>query len=299
MKTFNVYASLLSLVIISVGCGKSGGGGNPTPAGNKAWLVKDIFTPTQCSGGGNNFEHLVFTYDDKEQIIRFIDSACAASSSYSYEMLYNAQGKITQINGFQGIYQISTFTVTYNSNGEFVAQVLPNDTAHYAITRYSWNLESNKELDEFVVQGNPLLIGLPYNHYYDFSYTAGGLHGEDFHSEGGPVQTLWTVYSEGTGKSISNPFHVGRTPEQNFLYSFFLGPKIDYLNVLGSSFPNGIFEDYSYTSGSKQTLARYYYNYVLDSNNNVSKIIPFGAQDAPNYGTFVQGAGWNITYEQH
>jgi len=98
--------------------------------------------------------------------------------------------------------------------------------------------------------------------------------------------------------SIPNPFHAGRTPEQNFLYTYLAG-GLGYWNLLGNSLPNGTFEAYSYSTGSKKTISHFYYNYELDSNNNVSKITEFGAQDAPGFGTFVPGAPWNITYEQH
>jgi hypothetical protein len=296
MRSVPAYITLLVVAALFYDCGKTPVTTRPTPPGNKGWFVKDISFPGPC--GGNNFTHRIFTYDNAGKITRVTDSSCAANDHF--DILYDSQGKIIRIIQFQSSTQVGTQSVIYNAQGNFVAQLVADNT-QAAVTRYSWNLEGNQELDEWVEQGNPLIIGLPNDIFHDYSYTSGGIHGEDGHTGGStptPVQTLWTLVSAGTGTSVPNPFHINKTPEQIFLYYNFCESLGDW-NLLGNSLPNGIFEAYSYTSGTKKAISHFYSDFSFDSNNNVSGITTFGAQDAPNFGTFVKGITSNITYEQH
>jgi hypothetical protein len=286
MKIFPLYQLLLYAFFILTGCNK-GGPPAPTPAASKAWLVKDVsFASSDCTSPTTR--HRIFTYNDQGQIIRLTDSS--GCNRGVIDILYNAQGKITKIVGFAG-------TINYNNTGIFITSMVPDDSAHYSSTLFSWNLHGNNELDEKVLTGGPNIFGRPLATYFDYAYIGNGFHGQDSHIDGKPVQTDITVVSEGTGASIPNPFHLGRTPEQIFLYNYFAPFAPDIL--LGSSLPNATFVAYFYTTGTKEARSHYYYNYTLDGNNNVVKITPFAAQDAPNFGTFVKGSDFTITYEQH
>jgi hypothetical protein len=204
--------------------------------------------------------------------------------------LYDAQGKITKIVGVAA-------TLHYNNTGNFITSVVPDDSAHNSTLLYSWNLHGNNELDEKVLTGGPNIFGRPLATYFDYAYTGNAFHGEDSHIDGKPVQTDFTVFAEGTGIPFANPFHAGRTPEQIFLYNYFgvFSPDI----LLGTSLPNGTFIGYAYPTGIRETRSHFNYNYTLDANNNVVKIVQSAALDAPNFGTFVKGLEYTITYEQH
>jgi hypothetical protein len=300
MKKISPYAWITLLILLAGGCNKNNPGvTNGPPPGSKTWLVKVIFTPTQCGNGTNNFEHKVFTYNDKGQITRYIDSACAASSSFSITCEYDAQGKLTQINSFQGIYQILTTKIIYNGTGEFVAQSIPSDTVHYFVGNLTWNANNDKELDEIIytgqwVSGSP--YG-PYARYFDFFYDAGGgLHSESSHYIGQAIQDIFSVSIASSGATIPNPLHKGRTPEQNFIY-FFVLQAVDYVNVLGDGLNTSTYEAYSYSTGSKVAGTHYNYSYTLDSNQNVSKISQSYALAGST--SYQPGIVWNISYEQH
>jgi hypothetical protein len=286
MNIYSVFRLLFLVCLALTGC-KKGGVTKPITPGTKAWLVKDIsFAYTGCTSP--TIEHRTFTYNDQAQIIRYVDSdGCNRSA---VDITYDAQGKITQIGGFAG-------TVQYNNTRDFITSLVPDDAIHNSTLLFSWNLHGNSELDEKVLTGGPSIFGRPLATYYDYAYIGNGFHGQDSHIEGQPVQTDITVFSEGTGTSFPNPFHVGRTAEQIFLYNFFasFGPEV----MLGSSLPNATFAFYVYPTGTKETRSHFNYNYTLDANNNVVKIIEMGAQDAPNFGTFVPGVEFDITYELH
>ena len=89
-----------------------------------------------------------------------------------------------------------------------------------------------------------------------------------------------SVKSE-SGTDTANTFQVGRTPEQIFLYFFSGSFGADI--VMGSSLSNGTFVGYAYPIFIKETRSYFYYNYTLDSNNNVSTITQFVPLDTPNF----------------
>ena len=267
-------------------------------AGSKTWWVKDISFPSlDCSSPTTR--HRFFTYNAQGQIIRITDSVTCYISKF--EIVYNTLGKITQINSSTGPFSPShsTTTVHYNSTGEFVHSLVPEDSVHNSTVLYNWNLNSNNELDEVIRTGSPLIITVPFTTHLVYDYVSGGYHGSSFYNEhDNLIRVSDVVFSAGLGLSIPNPFHrVGMTPEQIFLYIYSGASSADVL--LGSNLPNGIFEGYSYATGNKVTSSHSYHNYTVDGNNNVSKITLFYAQDSPNFSNFVNGGDIFITYEQH
>jgi hypothetical protein len=294
MKTYIVYSLFVCVIFIFAGCKKSGGG-NPTPppAGAKAWLVKDIsFLSLDCTSPVT--KHRIFIYNDKTQITRITDSS--ACGSEFFDIVYDANGKITKFVATIGSAH-TILNIHYNNTGQFVNSVVYEDSIHNSTTLYSWNLHSNNELDEKILTGGPFIFGRPKSIFYDYAYTGNAFHGQDSHIDGSPVQTDITVFSEGIGTALSNPFHIGRTPEQIFIYYYFALFSPDLL--LGNSLPNGTFVTYFYTTGTREARAHFNYTYTLDSNNNIATITQNAAQDAPNFGTFVKGTTYHITYEQH
>ncbi len=295
MKKIFVFAMLLSAFIFLFGCGKNGGVTKPIPVGNKTWLVKDIF-----EGNSTNFVHYVFTYNAQGQIIMFSDSTPASVTSYSVE--YNSQGKITSIKLIKGYSNISVQTIIYEGSGTFVAQVIPNDTVNYPMAFYSWDQKSENEIDQVEYFGR-WVSGSPYGpnaRYWDYFYDAGGgLHSLSIYYIGQTPKPLWDLYQAGTDSAIANPFHKGRTNEQNFLYYYFARSFIDDITIMSNGLPNGIYQAYIDSSGVQNLAERYYYTYALDSNKNVSKIKLFVAGDKPYFSAYASYNEWNLMYEQH
>jgi hypothetical protein len=294
MKTHTILTIFFCIIFLLSGCGKSNG---PTPGGNTAtWLVKDIAIHGGCAvGGPAALAHYTFSYDNAARIVRFDYSGCLSSAHY--EIIYNSQGKITNVNYFQGnLSAPPNWLITYN--GDFVKTVIPanNDTAHYLALTLSWNINNNKEFDgesfnkTSVSSGGTLF----------YTYVLNALQSSYSIDDLGRKQDLWASYAPNlSAPAIENPFQVGRTPEQKFLYYFLLFTVIGDWNVLGDGLPNGTYEGYSYASGNKLPSSHFFNKYTLDGNKNVSRIETSQSLDAPAFGTFSQNFTADITYEQH
>ncbi|HVM89471.1 MAG TPA: hypothetical protein VMT76_14890 [Puia sp.] len=293
MKNFLMSVLSLATLCYLVGCGKSNPANQKNNTSGKNWLVKDI-----SSGGAIA---CTFNYNDKGQVTSVVLNPGAFNSA-TYEVVYNGQGKIDSIKFFNPGPGFDPVKIIYESANTFVAQAIPNDTAHRGITFYSWNTASENEIDEVTKQGS-WISGSPYGpgvSYTDYYYDAGGgIHANSFHYIGGSTQNIWALAQAGTGPTVDNPFHKGRTNEQNFVYYSVLKAVMMDMLVMANGLPNGVFEGYADSSGVQLTMNRFYFNYDLDSNKNVSKISEYLASNRPALNQFLLYNSWNITYEQH
>jgi hypothetical protein len=294
MKTCSMPAYFLSMLFLVIGCGKGNG---PSSGGTtKSWLVKDLAVHGGCAVGGSaSVLHATFTYDDEGRIIRFDNSGC--STPTHYDVLYNSQGKISNLNFFQGnLSGVPNWIVTYQ--GDFVHTAFPanNDTAHYPGFTYNWNINGNQELDDIRFSKTSFGSGGTISYVYSLNALQSSYSVDDI----GRKQDLWASFAPNlTDQSIPNPFQAGRSPEQKFLYYFLLLSIAGDWNVLGNSLPNGVYESYSYQSGDKKPVSHFFNKYSLDSNQNVSEITTSQSFDAPGFNTYTPGFTADITYEQH
>jgi|GEM_PF-2835755 len=294
MKTNTILRFIFCNIIILLGCGKSNG---PTPGGStKTWLVKDLAIHGGCAvGGPAALAHYTFTYDNAARIVQFDYSGCLPLAHY--EVVYNSQGKISNINHFQNnLSAPPSWLITYS--GDFVKTVVPenNDTANYPAKTLSWNINNNKELDG--VRFNKTQFGSGGTLFYN--YVSNALQSSYIVDDLGRKQDLWASYAPNpSAPALGNPFQVGRTHEQKFLYYFFLFGVIDDYDVLGDGLPNGIYEGYTYSGVNKIPSYHFFNSYTLDSNKNLSRIARSLALDAPAFSTYSQNFTVDVTYEQH
>jgi hypothetical protein len=293
MKT-NTMLRYICYAIVLLGCGKSN---SPTPgSSSKVWLIKDLAVQGGCAvGGPSALAHYTFMYDNAARIVQFEYSGCLPEAHY--EVVYNSQGKISNINHFQvNLAAPPDWSIAYD--GDFVKTVVPlnNDTAHYPAKTLSWNINNNKELDG--VHYNKTQFGpggtLVYN------YVSNAVQSSYIVDDLGRKQDLWASYAPNqSSPALQNPFEVGRTPEQKFLYYFLLFGVIDDYDLLGDGLPNGIYEGYLYTGANKIPSYHFFNGYTLDSNKNVSGIVRSMSTDAPAFSTYSQNVKVDITYEEH
>ncbi len=293
MKSYLIYAAIFFIIFLLAGCGKNSN--VPFNGSNKTWLVKDIAQHGGCAyGGPSSIVHFTFTYNDKSQIVRLDITNC--STPTHYEVVYDNQEKILKINYFFGsLPSPPNWIITYKGDFVHTAFTENNDTAHYPNFTYDWNLHNNKELDELDISKTQFSS----SGSIFYTYILNALQSSSM-DEGNQHQDLWASFAPNTTvPALPNPFQIDRTPEQKFLYYFLLYSVIGDLNLLGSGLPNGIYESYSYSTGSKMPVEHFYNNYTLDSNKNVAKIVPSLSLDAPAFNTYNQGNEIDITYEQH
>jgi|SRR5450432_274768 len=294
MKPYTILGLLFCNLFLLFGCGKNNG---PSSGGTtKLWLVKDLAVHGECAvGGPASIGHNTFSYDNEGRIVRFDYSGC--STPAHYEVVYNNKGNITNINYFSGnLPGVPNWIITYDDDFVHTAFPANNDTEHYPGFTYSWNVNNNKELDAASFNKTSVSSGGTIFYTYVLNALQSSYSIDDLNRK----QDLWASFAPNQSTpAIHNPFQLERTPEQKFLYYFFLLSIVGDWNVMGDGLPNGMYESYSYFSGIKKSLSHFFNDYTLDSNNNVSRILTSQSLDAPAFNSFSKGFTVDITYEQH
>jgi len=301
MSTRLTTTIALCLFILVTACKKNGnpppapGGGGGGGTHTKKWTIKSISSPNSDGAGHTTFT--TYDYNDTGLILKAsfgynIESDALGSETF----IYKPDGKLDSVK----VLRAPGFTFHYLSDFSFQVQPFLFNPDHDNVTTYNFNAHSAKELDGWNVYVPPASkSGFNYSSNTGISYNGtGGLMGMTGTDYYGVVQDYFTTASGNSnpnGTLIPNPCNNGTSVEQRFIYYFYGLSTL----ALGPNWPDGTYEGYSYSSGSKKASGRWNYSYTLDNNQNVVKIVRQYADDPPVFSHWQQAPALTLTYEEH
>jgi hypothetical protein len=197
-----------------------------------------------------------FTYNDSRQITQFGQVGGGATVNVTYD----AQGKISGLESAR-VTQVPQYT------GAFITRVGSDPSS----PTYSWNLEGFGELDSMSI----LLGGTRGTVTTAWAFDAtGAVQSQQLISTTDGTQDQWAVSLPSPVAPLRSPF-LG-TPEQRFLYFYGLyGSAVGPEFLVGSFLSTSTFESFGYSSGQKKHLEYYDFEYTVDADGKVTKIVGY------------------------
>jgi hypothetical protein len=218
----------------------------------------------------------IFHYNVQNRIVSVDDY-------YTYNIEYNAAGKIEKIDKLQGTYQAGTYLVNYSLNApDFIAGYIQLDGNQNPTDTVSFQYDGERLAIESHTQDNFIIT-------YHFQNPGGnGLNAVYFHYGNVPNNHLNILYRP-YGTDIKNPFYTTSKENQFLLYLF--SGEYAYQSNLPTEFE---FHD---LNDAPKIIKVIQYQYQFDSNKNVIKRITLQALTPPNFSDFKAYREDDYTYE--
>jgi hypothetical protein len=215
------------------------------------------------------------TYDGQRRIAHFGQVGAGAG----YDVAYDAQGKITSLSS-----GLVTWPVVYD--GAFITGLGGNPMN----PTYAWDPSGSGDLFSFTVPVSDARVAIATQWSFD---ATGAVRSQQLSSATSGTQDQWAVSTNSPVAPLPSPF-LGTTHEQRFLYFYALyGSVVGSELLVGRFLSTDTFESFGYSTGVKKHLAYYDFEYTVDVDGKVTKIVGFQT-DGP---TPIQGGTITLAYD--
>jgi len=265
----------------------------------KKWRLKSViynYSPTAL-------QHVIYFYNDRNMITKIgrglsgvkdtVDTGIQEYVDYTYDSIDRVSFiKPNQAPGFKFVH-LSPYIIQVYSYPHYATD---------AVTTYNLNGNGHNELDSYESYLPPGSIS-PGKTNTEFSYSdLGGAQSKKYittnlSNNTTTTQDAWAFYGPGLNSTpIANPFKDLSTEQRLVHYTNVLFRFAEW-DMCGPSWSTGIYEIYSYSTGSKVVSGYEGSNYKVDANGNVVRIMTYFKYDS-NTDYKLISTYW-LTYEEY